>query len=447
MFSLTIQDKNGQVVGQISFEGGSYRIGRLDECEITLPSSSVSRHHARIFVQSGRCMIEDLGSANGVLVDGQRVVGQRDLGSASQIKLGDYALFLEQQRQGAPGGQGDRVMQTLFIPRDADHHKLVRIYDSFAGEEFILSEAVNSIGRTDDNFILLSDPSISRDHARLLREGDTYTVIDLNSSNGSSVNNKPVKAPRVLKSGDHVKFGNVEFLFVPGDAEIDLRDYLKPPDEGSNFLIFAGVAALIMIGVALGGVTLWAMLQHKDGDDAEPVVEAVKPEKTVEDSLEAERAQARSALEREDWGAALTNAEEARALPPGDDEAKKLRAQAVKERDADAKLKLAEGYIEKGEHDRALEVLRDVAEGTVSHGRAQRTLEHTEKTVAHNLKNEAIRLDKTAGRNKKKLLEAHAKYVESLALVSDDADALKRIGELEKKMKKLRVKFTPFDGG
>ncbi len=446
MYSLTIQDKNGQVVGQISFESGSYTIGRLGQCEITLPSNSVSRQHARIFVSNGRCLIEDMGSANGILVDGQRVVGQRDLGSASQIKLGDFALFLEQQRSAPSQAQGDRVMQTLFIPRDADHHKLVRIYDSFAGEEFILSEAVNSIGRTDDNFILLSDPSISRDHARLLRDGDTYTVIDLNSSNGSSVNNKPVKQPRVLRQGDHVKFGNVEFLFVPGDAEIDLRDYLKAPDEGSNFLIFAGVAALIMIGVALGGVTLWAMLQHKDGETpVENKVEVVTPEKTVAESLEAERAQARRALEREDWGAALTNADEALALAPGDQESKALREQAVLERDADSKLKLAEGYIEKGEHERALEVLQDVAEGTVSHERAKRTLEHTRKTVGHNLKNEAIRIDKTAGRNKKKLSAAHDKYIESLAFVPDDSDALKRVTALEKKMKKLRVRFTPHE--
>ncbi|MFW5967111.1 MAG: FHA domain-containing protein, partial [Persicimonas sp.] len=61
MYTLTIEDSNGQVAEQFSFDHGSYVIGRLDTCDIVLPSTSVSREHARIFVENDRCFVEDLG--------------------------------------------------------------------------------------------------------------------------------------------------------------------------------------------------------------------------------------------------------------------------------------------------------------------------------------------------------------------------------------------------
>src|SRR5690554_1919785 len=99
MFTITIEDQNGQVADTFSFDHGSYVVGRLDECDVILPSSSVSREHARIFIQDGRCYIEDLGSANGVIVDGQKVLKSRDLGTASQIRIGDFYLYLEYKNQ------------------------------------------------------------------------------------------------------------------------------------------------------------------------------------------------------------------------------------------------------------------------------------------------------------------------------------------------------------
>ncbi|MGM0558536.1 MAG: FHA domain-containing protein, partial [Myxococcota bacterium] len=182
MYTLTIEDSNSETADQFSFDHGSYIIGRNDECDIVLPSNSVSRQHARIYVENDRCFIEDLGSANGVIVDGQRVVKTRDLGTASQIRIGDFYLFLEFKGQSQ---SRKSVLDTLFISDSSEHHKLVRVNDNFSGEEFSLSEVENTIGRTDDNFILLSDPSISRRHAKIIRDGNRYTVVDLVSSNGT----------------------------------------------------------------------------------------------------------------------------------------------------------------------------------------------------------------------------------------------------------------------
>jgi len=444
MFTLTIQDTNGQVVNTLSFEQGSYILGRMEGCDIVLASTSVSRKHARISVHNGRCYLEDLGSANGVVVDGQRVVGRRDLGTASQIRIGDFYLFLEFRRAGLSDEQ--RVLQTVFIPRDSDHCKLVRIYDSFAGEEFILSESENTIGRTDENFILLSDPSISRYHAKIIREGDSYSVMDLGSSNGTSYNGKPLAGMTMLLPGDLVKFGNVEFVFVDGETQVDLRNYVKEPEAGSKFIRLAASAILVLCGIAIGASILFGLsgLKKEKTDEPKETTPVAKAADTLESKVAARMERGEKALENSDWDAAIAAFDEALELAPDNEEAKSSKASAVLEKSAAATLERGEELIEKGEHEEAKKILEEVPKETRAYTRAKSDLEHLNQTLAHNYKNEAIRLEKAG--SKRSLKQAHEKFVQALELTPEDEDILKRTTKLEAKMKKKRVKFTPYEG-
>ncbi len=63
------------------------------------------------------------------------------------------------------------------------------------------------VGRREDCDVVVSDPSVSRRHARLVfREGE-WILMDLDSTNGSIVNGERV-ARCVLKPGDHLLLGN-----------------------------------------------------------------------------------------------------------------------------------------------------------------------------------------------------------------------------------------------
>lgn len=66
-------------------------IGRLPECEVTLQDASVSRRHARITRQGDRWTVEDLGSTNGMRVNGARV-GQAELRDGDRLDLGSVKL-------------------------------------------------------------------------------------------------------------------------------------------------------------------------------------------------------------------------------------------------------------------------------------------------------------------------------------------------------------------
>ncbi|TXD43778.1 FHA domain-containing protein [Lujinxingia vulgaris] len=437
MFTITIEDQNGQVADTFSFDHGSYVVGRLDTCDVVLPTGSVSREHARIFVQEGRCYIEDLGSANGVIVDGQRVVQQRDLGTASQIRIGDYYLYLEFKRSARM--QNQNVLSTLFIDSGSEHHKLVRINDAFAGEEFSLSEVENTIGRTDENFILLSDASISRRHAIIARHGDLYSVVDCGSSNGTRLNGKAVQSQQALSPGDRVEFGNLEFVFVEGNATVNPAEYAASASGGA-MTTYAGLAVLVLLGLALGGAAVFALVNSGDGDGQAQAQAPAPP--TLEEQVAEHIAAGRTQLELGNWDGAIAAANEALALAPQNAEARALRDQVDVERQAAEKLAQGELLSEQGRHEEAREMLLQLPEGSIAEERAQTTLAHLNRTIAYNLRSEASRLFKS--RRDADPKAAHALLVEALEVLPDDQESRALLDEVEAHMREKRIAFEAY---
>src|SRR6185295_16405606 len=74
--------------------------------------------------------------------------------------------------------------QVAALTTPVGYGKLVVFSSNFAGKEFDLSRPQMIIGRTDENDICINHRSISRNHAKLVREPDTgrYTISDLQSS-------------------------------------------------------------------------------------------------------------------------------------------------------------------------------------------------------------------------------------------------------------------------
>ena len=71
MYKLLIKVSNQQK--QIFCFSNSILIGRDKTCELILPDPSVSRQHARIHIDGNSLFTEDLGSQNGIVVDGTKI--------------------------------------------------------------------------------------------------------------------------------------------------------------------------------------------------------------------------------------------------------------------------------------------------------------------------------------------------------------------------------------
>ena len=91
--SLSIKFPSGQT-REFSIDQATLSIGRAQGNDLTIEDTSVSRRHVRLSVESGRLMVEDLGSANGTFIDSQRLPpNSPSLATEGQVvRLGDVEL-------------------------------------------------------------------------------------------------------------------------------------------------------------------------------------------------------------------------------------------------------------------------------------------------------------------------------------------------------------------
>ena len=73
--------------------GSPIRLGRSADNDIVISDKSVSRYHAAISIENGRCTIRDLGSQNGTFVSGRRISSAEIL-HGQQVRFGDLELTL-----------------------------------------------------------------------------------------------------------------------------------------------------------------------------------------------------------------------------------------------------------------------------------------------------------------------------------------------------------------
>jgi pSer/pThr/pTyr-binding forkhead associated (FHA) protein len=99
----------------------------------------------------------------------------------------------------------------------AGHALLVVQRGPGAGSRFLLDADVVNAGRHPDSEIFLDDVTVSRRHAEFHRSGDTFTVSDVGSLNGTYVNRDRIDRVQ-LTDGDEVQIGKYRLVFFSGHA-------------------------------------------------------------------------------------------------------------------------------------------------------------------------------------------------------------------------------------
>ncbi len=113
------------------------------------------------------------------------------------------------------------------MPVQRGHDCLVVIYSSdgrMFGKRHVLGDRPVTLGRGSENTIVLENDSVSRRHCRVEKRGSTYHVVDLDSTNGSYVNDELSKEIQ-LRRGDQLKVGDSIFKFLSGsDVEAQYHE-------------------------------------------------------------------------------------------------------------------------------------------------------------------------------------------------------------------------------
>jgi ABC-type multidrug transport system ATPase subunit/pSer/pThr/pTyr-binding forkhead associated (FHA) protein len=88
-----------QLLMQVTFDGKQQlNIGRAPDNDIRLDGLQISNHHARLSNMQGNVFVEDVGSTNGVYVNGARITGRRAVQGRDIVQVGPFVLQADAQR-------------------------------------------------------------------------------------------------------------------------------------------------------------------------------------------------------------------------------------------------------------------------------------------------------------------------------------------------------------
>ncbi len=269
-FFIVIRAPNGDV-REVPLTSSPVVIGRDESADVQVEDKKVSRRHAAFKLVDGVPTVEDLGSINGVKLNGEKISEQAEFSFGDQIRIGGYAVALlddvepsdTREREDESGVEGalGTARVALAKPEPSYTLRLLGRSEPVDGKVFELAASESIVGRLDECDVVLLHPSVSRQHARIIfrPEEPKLTVHDLDSANGVFVNRRRVRWAD-LRPKDALTIGGVRFD-VAVEPPLEFR---KPPAREAVGAVPAWAAAVLgLIGIAVAASVLVLALWGK----------------------------------------------------------------------------------------------------------------------------------------------------------------------------------------
>jgi pSer/pThr/pTyr-binding forkhead associated (FHA) protein len=235
-------------------ETGAYRyqfdkeeilVGRDPATDVRLPHSSVSLVHLRLRWRQGAWYAEDADSTNGTFLNGRRLTpGERGLAAeGSRLTAGPFVLHLggEPQQPTAPEDTArfarQMVLEILGAMEEQRHPSLQVDNGPERGQLLQIStaDAALVVGRGAEADLRISDADASRRHVELTFSGGAVVARDLDSKNGTLLNDLPLDAARPLDQDDVLVIGQTRLRFSD-PAERYLQGLQEEREEQEGLL-------------------------------------------------------------------------------------------------------------------------------------------------------------------------------------------------------------------
>ena len=192
-------------------------IGRSSKCTWVIPADDhlVSGVHAILNYSNGKVIIRDNNSKNGTFYQSKKIV-EKVVSPGDEYLIGNCVLKINIQD----------------TPKSSKPSSLVFVNSPQKGKRFFLEKNNTTLGSDNECSIIISDPLISSHHATISCNGAEYWIWDNNSSNGTSVNNVPLKGKnkRLLQDGDIVSLSYIDLKFFDGAVEHSPVKIIKTSD-------------------------------------------------------------------------------------------------------------------------------------------------------------------------------------------------------------------------
>lgn len=226
MPKFIVQHRSTQEEQAYHLNQGRILIGRTEDCEVELPSRSVSRSHAEITSEDEDYFLTDLNSGNGTGLNGKKVrAGEKHLlrsGDLIRIEEYDIRFFLDDESTTSDLEEDTdtdileiKLLKKMMRALDSeDTPSLEVLAGSSSGQRIFLKEQDHPfiIGRDEACDLSLAENVLSRRHVQLEHKWGGVVITDLSSKNGTFVNNEPVQE-KLLHDGDRILLGTLKILY------------------------------------------------------------------------------------------------------------------------------------------------------------------------------------------------------------------------------------------
>jgi pSer/pThr/pTyr-binding forkhead associated (FHA) protein len=233
----------------------------------------VSRTHARLDCAESGCTLMDLDSANGCLVNGQRVT-RAQLAPGDLVRVGDSvfryevgwepdAPEFEQIDNEAELSQTVAFQTVAMTINDTSRARIV-VHQAEKTWEFPLQTDLVRIGRQGDHDVWIDHPKVSRSHAQIERRGQSWVIRDLGSTNGTWLGTAAIEE-HTLQPGDTLQVGPARLVFKAGFQPVDLtlvEDPLATPRVRSRRIPVVIVPGLMGSELWLGQERVWPNVRY-----------------------------------------------------------------------------------------------------------------------------------------------------------------------------------------
>jgi predicted component of type VI protein secretion system len=220
-----------QVLREIPIGERSLTIGRSPDNDVHIDNLAVSDHHARLYAENGRMVIEDLGSLNGTYVNDARV-NRVVLRDGDDIRIGMHQLQLDTVHETSTT-IADRVSGSRKVPLPAGtdasldppdpneldvpgadrlHAPTLRVLSGRTDQpEYVLAAKLTVIGSSEMSSVRLLGWFAPAVGAQINRHEDGY-YLGL-GDRVPKLNGKPIQGPTLLRDGDIIRVGRVRLQF------------------------------------------------------------------------------------------------------------------------------------------------------------------------------------------------------------------------------------------
>jgi pSer/pThr/pTyr-binding forkhead associated (FHA) protein len=211
-------------------------IGRSGASDIALNDPGVSRHHARLHRTPAGFEVEDLGSTNGTWLRGESIT-RASLQVGEAIRIANSTLRLQQAASPVPAEPNPQTVDelTMILASSAMEMELpdlsqprLVIHTGWRTWEVFLAPEATTIGRQSTCQVVLQDANVSRQHAHIVREADAFVLVDLDSHNGTWLNDRRIER-HTLRPGDSFRIGDATLVFNAPLSDDNLTIGLPQP--------------------------------------------------------------------------------------------------------------------------------------------------------------------------------------------------------------------------